>query len=436
MVETGQCKRAGLLATQGVRGGANRETLKRIKTTGDIFFAESDREWVLDGANVHISMVGFDGGGETARDLDGRPVGTINADLTAAADVTLAKRMTANSGLSFMGDTKGGPFDIPFEKAQEFLHTPNVSGKPSSDVVVPWCNGLDVTRRNRDMWIVDFGVNMSGKEAALYEGPFELTRANLYAVRQTNKRKAYKERWWIHAEARPAMGDSLGKLDRFIAMPRVAKHLLFVWMKSPTLPDCQLIVFARSDDYFFGVLHSRIHQVWGLKLGTRLETRPRYTPTSCFETFPFPDATDGQRTVIGEAAQELDRLRGQWLNPPEWTRTETLEFPGSVSGPWGRYVHDPDERGVGTVRFPRLVPKDAECASKLAERTLTNLYNLRPAWLEQTHRDLDEAVSAAYDWKAAMSDEDIIDSLLELNVGAPWRESAPASAVTRPVPPA
>ena len=65
LIEQGKCKRAGLLATQGIRGGANREVLKRIKETGDIFFAESDRDWVLAGANVHVSMVGFDDGAET-----------------------------------------------------------------------------------------------------------------------------------------------------------------------------------------------------------------------------------------------------------------------------------------------------------------------------------------------------------------------------------
>src|ERR1017187_3426235 len=59
-IERGKCKRSGLLATQGIRGGANREVLKRIKDTGDIFFAISDRDWILDGANVHVSLVAFD----------------------------------------------------------------------------------------------------------------------------------------------------------------------------------------------------------------------------------------------------------------------------------------------------------------------------------------------------------------------------------------
>src|SRR5262245_42494036 len=78
--EACKARRAGLLAMQGIRGGANRGTLARIKRTGDIFFAVSDREWALKGANVHISMVGFDDGTEAARVLGGRPVGTINAN--------------------------------------------------------------------------------------------------------------------------------------------------------------------------------------------------------------------------------------------------------------------------------------------------------------------------------------------------------------------
>ncbi len=108
MIEAGAVKRAGLLATQGIRGGANRESLNRIKQTGDIFFAVSDRDWVLDGAAVHISMVGFDDGTETNRILDDKSVATINRNLTSNADITQAHRLDANLGVGFMGDTKGG----------------------------------------------------------------------------------------------------------------------------------------------------------------------------------------------------------------------------------------------------------------------------------------------------------------------------------------
>lgn len=119
-------------------------------------------------------------------------------------------------------------------------------------------------------------------------------------------------------------------------------------------------------------------------------------PCSCVETFPFPQPTPEQEAAIGEAAKKLDRLRNNWLNPPEWSREEVLEFPGSADAPWARYVHDPDRRGIGTVRYPRLVAKDAECAKLFAARTLTNLYNQRPTWLDLAHKKLHEAVFAAY----------------------------------------
>ena len=89
-IENGKSRRAGLLATQGIRGGANRRVLERIKKTGDIYFAESDRDWVLEGATVHVSMVGFDNGNDTARVLDGKPVEIINPNLATGSDTTTA----------------------------------------------------------------------------------------------------------------------------------------------------------------------------------------------------------------------------------------------------------------------------------------------------------------------------------------------------------
>jgi hypothetical protein len=92
-----------------------------------------------------------------------------------------------------------------------------------------------------------------------------------------------------------------------------------------------------------------------------------------------------------------------------------LEFPGSVDGPWARYVQDADSRGIGTVRYPRRVPKDAILALNLVKRTLTNLYNARPAWLEHAHRKLDVAVCAAYGWAPSLPDEAMLEKLLALN---------------------
>ncbi len=182
--------------------------------------------------------------------------------------------------------------------------------------------------------------------------------------------------------------------------------------------------------YFFGVLQSRIHEVWARAQGTQVREREsgfRYTPTTCFETFPFPEPTAAQRAAIAAAAKELDTLRNNWLNPPEWTRTEILEFPGSTTGPWCRYISvdvslretnplaEREDHTITTVRYPRTVPKDEECATHLKKRTLTNLYNERPTWLTLAHQTLDTAVFAAYNWDPTIPDDALLVALLALN---------------------
>jgi hypothetical protein len=145
--------------------------------------------------------------------------------------------------------------------------------------------------------------------------------------------------------------------------------------------------------------------------------------------------------AIAAAARDLDTLRNNWLNPPELVRTEVLEFPGSVGGPWDRYIDratvqnvdgtlrvpnfrtrsvratlDVPPASIGTVKYPRLVPKDDESAKGLKKRTLTNLYNQLPTWLAHAHRKLDAAVFAAYGWEPSLSDDELLAKLLALNL--------------------
>src|SRR5207247_7705600 len=193
---------------------------------------------------------------------------------------------------------------------------------------------------------------------------------------------------WLHRETWSGMREALARFQRFLPSPRVSKFRIFSWADIIVFPDDGIYVFARDDEYFFGVLHSRFHEIWALKLGTRLETRPRYTPTTCFETFPFPEPNEKQKSDISTGAKQLNELRENWLNPPEWTTTRVLEFPGATDGSWLRFATNPDARGIGTVRYPRVEPRDEECAKKLAKRTLTNLYNERPSWLANPQANL------------------------------------------------
>jgi type II restriction/modification system DNA methylase subunit YeeA len=417
LIEQGKCKRAGLLATQGIRGGANREVLKRIKETGDIFFAESDRDWVLAGANVHVSMVGFDAGKEVSRILDGKSVSSISPNLGSTSDLTEARTLIQNESVSFIGSSMHGPFDIAETAAIEMLRSGgNPNGKPNSDVVRPILNAFEITKRAARRWVVAFRPDAALEQASGYECPAQFVVHHVKPVRDENHRKAYRDRWWLHGEARPALVGALAPLPRFIATPRVSKHRIVVWVTPEILPSDATVAFARSDDFFFGVLQSRVHSIWALRQGTRLETRPRYTPSTCFETFPFPHPTPALEAAIAAAAKELNELRERWLNPPEWSVERILEFPGSPDGPWSRYVVNPDKNGIGTVRYPRLEPRDSDCAAKLKKRTLTNLYNERPAWLDLAHKKLDAAVAAAYGWPVDLSDEQILERLLALNL--------------------
>ena len=176
------------------------------------------------------------------------------------------------------------------------------------------------------------------------------------------------------------------------------------------MPDHQLIAIARDDDTTFGILHSRFHELWSLRMGTSLEDRPRYTPSTTFETFPFPEgltpdipaadyAADPRAIAIAEAAADLNAKREAWLNPPDLVRREPEVVPGY-----------PD----------RLLPVDDAAAAILKKRTLTNLYNARPAWLDHAHAALDAAVAEAYGWgddfrAGTLTDDEILARLFALN---------------------
>ena len=415
-VSKGQCKRVGLLATQAIRSPANRQVLRRVKEGGAIFFAESNRPWILDGAAVRISMVGFDDKTENDRKLDGVAVTEISETLSTdrLAD---AAPLSENEGICFLGSCKGGPFDISEEDALQFLAAPlNINRRPNSDVVRLLANGKCIVQRTPLAWLIDF-ASFDVEEASKFELPFEYVLKHVKPVRDQNRDAWLKQNWWRPQRMRPEMRAAVSSFRRFAVTPEVAKHRVFVFLASEILPDHKLHVFARDEDAFLGILHSRIHEVWSTEMGAlHAGERRTYNNTRCFDNFPFPQTSESQAGAISGVMREIDRLRNDWLNPSEWTREEILEFPGSTDGPWKWYVQNANAQGIGTVRYPRLVPKDAATAKQLAKRTLTKLYNQCPTWLKLAHRRLDEAVCAAYGWKPDLTDDEILEKLLALNL--------------------
>ena len=373
-IETGKARRAGLLATQSIRGAFSWEVLERINRTGGIFMAYPDRNWLLEGANVHISIVGFDNGAQTDKTIDDVAVEQINANLTSGVNVLVARKLAANDGIVFRGPGTS-PFDIPGDLAAQMLASSgNPNRKPNSDVIFPVRNGHDLSGRPRGYYTINFG-DLTLEEASMYEAPFE------YAKQAAEKENPdLTGNYWQFQQSATGMQAALTGLHRYIAHSVTGKHITFSWVDAGVICNSATNVFARDDDYFFGILHSRIHEVWAWALGTQLRDRQsgfRYLPTACFDTFPFPEPDAAQRAAVAAAAGRLNELRDNWLNPAE---TGELK-PG-----------------------------------ELRRRTLTNLYNARPTWLNNAHLALDAAVAAAYGWPANLDDAAILERLLALNL--------------------
>ena len=409
LVAAGEIDRAGLVATNSIRGGKNRTVLDSIVERNVIFDAWADEPWTVDGAAVRVSLICFAcKNAGPAVFLNGASAVRINADLTkGSVDLTRASRLNSNEAVAFLGVNKNGPFDISGSLAREWLRLPtNPNGRPNANVLKPRITGMDLSRRSTDNWIIDFGSSMSEADAALYEAPFSYVVEHVRPVRQQNRIKKLREEWWRHWRPRPSMWRAVGGLSRYIATPTLSKYRLFAWLDARICPDHQLIVIARDDDTTFGILHSRFHEAWALRLGTSLVEGPRYTPTTTFETFPFPaglspdipaaDYADNLHAIaIAEAARRLVELRDRWLNPPEWVKWVDEPVPGYPKRP---------------------VPRNEDAAKELKKRTLTNLYNTRPQWLADAHASLDTAVAGAYGWPADISDDEALRELLELNL--------------------
>ncbi|MHB1075580.1 class I SAM-dependent DNA methyltransferase [Thiobacillus sp.] len=424
-MEAGQLQSAGLVSTNSIRGGKNREVLSRILEKSRIFLGWSDEEWWDNGAAVRVSMTGF-GQSSMKPQLDGIEVEVIHADLTADIDVTKASKMRENLSKSFQGVTPSAAvkrklreelglpdasFNLEGSVARKMLQEPaTMNGEPMAAVVRPYLITDDITTRPLDRFIVNF-VGRNEKAAAMFEKPFAaISNVRLHRRHTDRFNDFQKYPWWQFAWPRPEMFMALDGLPRYIAITRVSKHHLCAWTPSAVTPGDALVVVARDDDTTIGVLQSRIHEVWALRNGTELEDRPRYTHTTCFETFPFPDGLtpdipatkyeDNENAkAIATAAQELFKLRDHYLNPPEWTD----------------WLITPEEQAAG---FPKRPVAKLGHEAELKKRTLTNLYNHRPSWLALAHETLDKAVAIAYGWNdytPQWEDEVILRRLLALN---------------------
>lgn len=301
--------RAGLVGTNSIsQNRARGSSLNYVVERGGVITdAISKQKWPGE-AVVNVSIVNW-----TAEPtsppaeflLDGEPVEGINTRLRESlVPIEEYEPIPANKGLSFQGPIPAGSFYLTSEEAEALLAREEAD---YSKVVRPYLIGDDITEEPRQQprrWIIDFGY-LPLEKAVEYPAALQLVRERVKPERDINRDEGFRTFWWRFGRPRGAMREAIGDLSRFIAGNRIGKRFLFSWQELTTCPSDLTIVFAFDDDYSMGILTSSTHMAWAMSEGSTLEDRPRYTPTSCFETFPWPSPGHATNESIGEIAASL-----------------------------------------------------------------------------------------------------------------------------------
>ena len=278
--------------------------------------AWSDRAWILDGAAVRVSMIGFDDSSESKITLNGEVVDEIHPDLTGTDYISAARRLKENRNISYMGLSPTGNFSIDDNLAQYML----AADKNNAKALKRYISGTDITTRDRAKWIIDF-TGFELPQIAQYELPLRYLLDHVKPYRDKHRNKKLRKYWWQFEATRSGMLNALDSVSRQLMTSLTAKHRFFVWYPSEARAANTVVSIARDDDYMFGMLHSKVHILWALRKGATLEDRPRYNNSTTFETFPFPwspgreDESHPAHARISAAAKQLHEERHAWLNP-------------------------------------------------------------------------------------------------------------------------
>ena len=370
-------QRAGLVGTNSISQNRGRDASTEyiVETGGVITDAVSSQKWPGD-AKVHVSLVNWvkdPDPAPTEFELDGERVVGITPSLTVGTgDEWQPVALPANRNRCFQGPIPVGKgFVISEATAQSLLGDPAAEYR---DVVRPYLTSNDIAegiRQAPSRWIVDF-AQLSLEKAAKYPRALEITRRDVKPFRETVNREGHRKKWWQFGEPRVGLRKATEPLDRYAAVGRHGKRMCIAWVDAWTMSSDATNAFAIDDDYSMGILLSRAHDAWAWARASTLETRLRYTPTTVFETFPWPDpVTPAQRDAVAAASAALYARRSELCV----------------------------EHGMG----------------------LTRLYNLMDdggfADLAVLHRRLDEAVAAAYGWPASAAQDpaELVRRLTALN---------------------
>jgi hypothetical protein len=254
----------------------------------------------------------------------------------------------------------------------------------------PYRNGRDLTDRPRGVLVIDCHGLTAEEVRSRYPRLYQWLLDHVKPERDAHRDKDLREKWWLHRRNNEDLRRSLFGLPRYIATGQTAKHRIFQFLDAAILPDDKLIAVALDDAFALGVLSSRVHVVWALVTGATLEDRPVYNKSTCFEAFPFPAATEAQRSRIGALAEQIDAHRKRVL-----AAHEELTLTGLYN------VLEKLKVGSGDTA---LTAKE----KAIHEKGLV-------AVLKQLHEELDAAVLDAYGWHDKPSDETLLERLVALN---------------------
>ncbi|WP_299820204.1 DNA methyltransferase [uncultured Pontibacter sp.] len=400
-----KAERFGFITTNSIKQTFNRRVIQAHmegKEPLSLVYTIPDHPWVdsADGAAVRIAMTVAELNATSGRldkiineypgEVEGKVIfsesyGSINSDLTLGADVTSAVTLDSNSNISSVGmGLYGAGFLLnPIEaKAMGYGEDPKIN-----EHIKPYLNGKDLTQNSRDLYVIDLYGLTESQARQKFPQLYQHVLNNVKPERDQNNRASYKKNWLWFGEARPLLREALKGLGKYIATVYTSKHRIFTFLDSNILPDSMIIAIALEDYYHLGVLSSSIHIKWSLAAGGTLESRPRYNKSRCFDTFPFPAATEAQQEQIRSIAEQLDEHRKQrQAQHPTLTITDMYNVLEKLRS--GEALNAKEQ--------------------KTHEQGLVSI-------LLQLHQELDAAVAAAYGWPANLPEEEILERLVALN---------------------
>ncbi len=397
-------RRFGFVTTNSITQVFQRRVVERHlsgKSPLSILFAIADHPWTKatkDAASVRIAMTVAQAGThegkvlkvmhEAGLETDTPQIqvvekfGRVNPDLTIGVDLSKALALRANEGLASRGVALHGSGFIVTPKEAQFLGLGARSGLETH--IRPYRNGKDIMGRSRNVMVIDCEGLAEDEVRLTYPEVFQHLLVKVKPERDQNNEEYRRKHWWLFGRKHTELRSFLQGLPRYIVTVETSKHRVFQFFEAEILPDNMLVALGLDHAFSLGVLSSRCHRNWALEQGGLLGPTPRYSKSRCFDPFPFPDATDAQKAMIGAIAEELDATRKLVLaENPDLTLTGLYNLLEKI------HALTPDEED------------QARCA--------------RVYILQHLHQRLDAAVAEAYGWPADLGEQEILGRLVALN---------------------